>query len=169
MFNKGDMVLYGGEGVCRVDGTEEKKIGSTTAEYYVLCRVDGVNSVFFVPVKSRAAQEKMCRVISASEIKKIIREAEATELPPSDRERKEAYKNAICSADRAAVASLVKSVCEHEKALELKGKKLHKTEEYFLEDAKKFMYGELSAVFKMDKNDVIPFVLGEFSPEEIPR
>lgn len=169
MFNKGDMVLYGGEGVCRVDGIEEKKIGAAAAKYYVLCRVDGVNSVFFVPVESRAAQEKMRRVITASEIKKIVGEAKAEELPPSDRERKEAYKNAICSADRAAIASLVKGVCAHEKALEAQGKKLHKTEEYFLEDAKRFMFGELSAVFKMDKSDVIPFVLGEFSPEEIVR
>lgn len=166
MFNKGDMVLYGGEGVCRVEGIEEKKIGTATASYYVLCRVDGVNSVFFVPVESRAAQEKMCRVITAPEIKKIVAEARAEELPETDRERRELYKNAICSSDRSKIASLIKSVCALREKLDGEGKKLHKTEEYFLDDAKKFMFGELSAVFVMEKNDVIPFVLGEIDPCE---
>ena len=64
------------------------------------------------------------------------------------------------------IASLIKSVCAVQRRLEDNGKKLHKTEEYFLEDAKKFLYGELSSVFVMEKSDVIPFVLGEFVPAE---
>ncbi len=166
MFKKGDMVLYGGEGVCRIDGIEDKKIADRVVSYYVLCHVDGVNSVFFVPVESRAAREKMSKVISAPEIKKIVNEAKPAELSETERGRKESYKNAICQADRPMIASLIKSVCAVKRRLEDDGKKLHKTEEYFLEDAKKFLYGELSSVFIMEKSDVIPFILGEFVPAE---
>ncbi len=166
MYNIGDKVLYGGEGVCRISGIEDKRIAGQVISYYVLCRVDGVNSVFFVPVKSRAAEEKMRKVISAGEIKKIVSEAKPVKLCDTERERKELYKSAVCSADRPLLASLIKSVCAEKEALERLGKKLHKTEEYFLSDAQKMLYSELSSVMNINKDDVLPFVLGKVDPEE---
>lgn len=166
MYNIGDNVLYGGEGVCRISGIEDKKIDGQIISYYVLCRVDGVNSVFFVPVKSRAAEEKMRKVISAGEIKKIVSEAKPLRLCDNDRERKELYKNAMCSADRPLLASLIKSVCAEKEALENDGKKLHKVEEYFLSDVQKMLYSELSSVMNITMDDVLPFILGKIDPEE---
>lgn len=166
MFNIGDKVLYGGEGVCRVDRIEDKCIAGKKVSYYVLDRLDGVNSIFFVPVDSRAADEKMRKVISAEEIKKIIVEAEPSAWPETERERKELYRNAIATADRESIASLIKTVCSVKEELEKNGKKLHKTEEYFLDDAKKLMYGELAAVFNIEKSEIIPFILGKVNPTE---
>ncbi len=166
MFNIGDKVIYGGEGVCRVDRIEDKIIGGKKVSYYVLNRLDGVNSVFFVPVDSRAADEKMRGIISASEIKNIINSTSPADWIAADRERRDAYHVAVTTVDRQSIASHVKTVCAVKKELEKVGKKLHKTDEYFLEDVKKLMFGELSAVFNIEKNQIIPFIVGEFQPTE---
>ena len=80
---------------------------------------------------------------------------------------RDVYSNAINSADRGAIASLIKACDKHRKEISELGKKLHKVDEYFLIEAEKLLYGEFKTVFKIEKAEIIPFVLGEFDPEEI--
>ena len=41
------------------------------------------------------------------------------------------------------------------------GKRLHKVDEYFLIEAEKLLYGEFKNVFKIERDEVIPCVLGK--------
>ena len=167
MYNIGDMVLYGGEGLCRIIGIEDKKIADRTIKYYALTPAGNESSVFYVPTEGKVAETKLRKIISGKENKKIINDAEFASWEENDRQRRDIYSNAINCADRGAIASLIKACDRHKKEISEIGKKLHKVDEYFLAEAEKLLYGEFKTVFKIEKEEIIPFVLGEFCPEEI--
>ena len=72
-YSVNDTVLYGAEGVCRVAEIIQRDFGSGTVDYYVLRPVYNENSTIFVPVNNPALTDKIRRVLSADEIREIIR------------------------------------------------------------------------------------------------
>ena len=40
MYKESDIVVYGTEGVCRIQGTTEKKFDGKTIQYYILTPID---------------------------------------------------------------------------------------------------------------------------------
>lgn len=161
MYEIGDKVLYGGEGICEITGIEDRKIGDKLISYYILKHIDGANSVFLVPINSKVAETKLRKVIKGNEIKDIFKMAKKAPWKELDKERREMYRLALCNADREAIASLVKMVCEKKKELSELGKKLHKVDEYFLTEAEKLLYGEIETFFHVKKGEVVPFILGD--------
>lgn len=167
MYQVGDIVLYGSEGVCRISGIEEKKIVDRRVSCYILEPINDKNSLFFIPTDSQAAQSKLRHIVGAKELDTILHSAKPAAWIESDRQRREAYRTAIGCADRAALASLIKAVCAKREHLASLGKKLHKIDEYFLSEAEKLLYGELSTVFQIKKEEVVPYILGECSPKAL--
>ncbi len=166
MYEIGDKVLYGGEGICEITGIEDRKIADKLISYYILKHIDGANSLFLVPINSKVAETKLRKVITGDEIKAIFKSAEKASWKELDKERKDMYRIALCNADREAIASLVKMVCEKKEELLGLGKKLHKVDEYFLIEAEKLLYGEIETFFTLEKSEVIPFILGDICPED---
>ncbi len=167
MYNIGDMVLYGGEGICSIIGIEDKRIADKKISYYILSPGKGTNSVFYVPVEGKTAETKLRKIITAADFSSIVKEAKPSEWIENDRARRDKYKAAINEADRSSLVSFVKSVKLHKDHLADMGKKLHKLDEYFLVEVEDLLIGELQTIFKIDKGEVISFMLGELEPEAI--
>ncbi len=167
MYNIGDLVLYGGEGICRIVGIEDKKIADRVVKYYALTPEGEGNSVFYVPTEGKAAEAKIRNIISGKEIREIIDNSHSAVWEDNDRARRELYNKAINCADREKVISLIKSCFVHKEELAEQGKRLHKVDEYFLVEAEKLLYGEFKNVFKIERNDIIPFILGKYEIEEL--
>lgn len=167
MYNIGDLVLYGGEGICKIKCIEEKKIADRVIKYYVLTPEGISNSVFYVPMEGKTAEEKIRKIISGKEIKEIINKVSPALWEENDRIRRDNYNKAINCADREMIVSLVKCCDIHKEELSSQGKRLHKVDEYFYSEVEKLLYGELKNVFRLEKNDIIPFILGKYEPEEI--
>ena len=72
-FGVGDTVLYGTQGVCRIERTEKQRVRGNDIEYYVLCPVYNENSTVFVPMQNDALVSKMRSILSAEDIYEMIR------------------------------------------------------------------------------------------------
>ena len=59
MFHVGDTVLYGTQGVCKIEGTEENDLGGNTVEYYVLRPVFDENAKIYVPMNNQMLLSRM--------------------------------------------------------------------------------------------------------------
>ena len=55
-YQIGDVVVFGAEGLCRIEDITEKKFGKEIIQYYVLKQLMRGNSVNYVPVNN----EKSC-------------------------------------------------------------------------------------------------------------
>ena len=72
MFQRGETVLYGSEGVCRIAEIQEMKIGRTKAEYYVLKPVYRESATIYVPVDNPTLVARMKHVLSQQEIDRLL-------------------------------------------------------------------------------------------------
>ncbi len=167
MYNIGDMVLYGGEGLCRISAIEERKIADKKISYYMLSPAKESSAVFYVPVEGKTASTKLREIISADEFILIVESAKPAEWIENDRARRDRYKTAINEADRVSLASYVKAIKIHKEELISQGKKLHKLDEYFYTEVEDLLFGELKTIFRIERTEIIPFILGEASPEKL--
>ena len=97
MFNKGDTVLYGSSGVCRVEGTKQQELYDITMEYLVLKPVYDENSTVFVPIRNKELMSKITPVLSEKQVYEFIDNIpnEKTLWIDDDKQRKQLYQDII--------------------------------------------------------------------------
>ena len=165
MFNIGDLVVYGSDGVCEIADISIRKFGSEDREYYILVPVIDKKSVVYVPVKNEKLKAKMHRVLSSNEIYDLI-----SSIPKqkgiwidNDILRREKYNEIIKNGKHLELISLIKAVKSKQESLKNTGKKLHQSDAKFLAEAQKMLHGEFSVVLNIEIEEVDPFIKEQLS------
>lgn len=160
MFKVNDSVLYGSQGVCKIEKIEAKEIGKTKRDYYVLRPIYQENNTIFVPVDNENLVSKMHSVMSEEEIKELIKTLPNEEMgfEQDDNLRRNSYKEILSSGDRVAVASVIKTLYLEQCRRKEAGKKLPLADEQILNRAETLLYNELSLVLNIKPDQVIPFI-----------
>lgn len=165
MFNIGDLVVYGSDGVCEIADISIRKFGSEDREYYILVPVIDKKSVVYVPVKNEKLKAKMHRVLSSNEIYDLI-----SSIPKqkgiwidNDILRREKYNEIIKNGKHLELISLIKAVKNKQESLKNTGKKLHQSDAKFLAEAQKMLHGEFSVVLNIEIEEVDPFIKEQLS------
>ncbi|MBR1816080.1 MAG: CarD family transcriptional regulator [Lachnospiraceae bacterium] len=146
MFNIGDYIVYGHNGICRVlDITHPDISGIDTDRlYYVLMPEKTKGSRLFCPADDDNISIR--RVISADEAKEILsqtKDIEPLEIS-NDRMRDASYKLAIKSSDLRQWIQVLKTLLIRKKEREELGKKITATDERYLKIAEDALYSELA-------------------------
>ncbi|MBR6950402.1 MAG: CarD family transcriptional regulator [Oscillospiraceae bacterium] len=160
MFHVGEVVLYGAEGVFRVDEISPKKIGKAVTEYYVLRSLYRASNVMYIPVGHGGLEEKMYPVMSRQEIDDLIERipSACVRWVENENERKLRFKEILSCGDRLAVAGLIRTLYEHRINQEKTGKKMHLSDERFLKDAERLLYDEIAHVMEIEPNQVASYI-----------
>ena len=161
MFKVDDVIVYSTQGVCRIEGVEEKTVSGTKKNYFVLKPVNDNGSTMFVPTDNPQALKKMRRLLTESEILKLIDSMpeEQTVWIENDNDRKEHYKKILASGDHVELIKMIKAIYAHKKECEAKGKRLHMTDEHFFKDAEQNLYNEFQYVLKIkSKEELMTYI-----------
>ncbi len=161
MFDIGEYVVFGTDGVCTVEAVGCLDIEGVSKEkvYYTLAPVGkkGSNRIF-APVDSKRVV--MRRVITLDEAKALI--GKINEIKPLDvsdeKKREEAYKAALTSCDCVQIISLIKEIYRRKKARYAAGKKLPAVDERYCSMAENSLYSELSLPLNMEKDRVEEYI-----------
>ncbi len=167
MFHVGEVVLFGAEGVFRVEEISPKKIGKTVTEYYVLRSLYRSSNVMYIPVGQGGLEEKIYPVMSRKEIDDLIERMPTAGIcwVDNENERKLRFKEILSCGDRFAVAGLIKTLYEHRLNQEKTGKKMHLSDERFLKDAERLLYDEIAHVMEIEPNQVVGYIGSRLDPE----
>jgi len=150
MFNIGDLIIYGNEGVCRVEavgkpdnpGANRDKMYYTLAPVYqrgkILTPVD--TGVFIRPVITRGEALKIIEGIPFVHAE-IFNERNLKSLTDH-------YRVKIQSNDCIELVKTIKSINMKRSAAVKCGKKLGVIDERFLKRAENMLYGELAVVLE---------------------
>lgn len=151
MYNVGQLVVYGGHGVCRVDGMEERTVDRKQVTYYVLKPLDHGQTEFYVPVHNPVALAKLRCLLTKQELVSLLRSEKTSEncWIPEENRRKQRYKELINSSDFASLVQMVNTLQIHRQQQLEAGKKFHLCDENFLRDAKRTLEGEISVVLEI--------------------
>ena len=167
-FQVNDSVLYGAEGVCRIADICAQNFMGETAQYYVLKPVYSSTSTVFVPVANAMLTAKMRRILSAEEIRVLIKAMpdEAALWIDNDNARRVRYAEILQNGDRAELVGLIKALYYRREAQQAKGRKLHAADERYLHDAEKVLYDEFAHVLQIKREEVLPFIMEQIQIRE---
>lgn len=173
MFAAGEMVVYGGEGVCRVEGVGTPSLPGMdkTRLYYTLAPLYRSGQVM-TPVDTRVLMRPL---LTGQEVQELI--AQLDQLPEEQAEShntraiKDLYHQVVASYDCKRLAGLIKGVCRRRSWAIHHGRKVSQMDERYLKRAEEQLYGELAAALDMPRDQVLPFIRQTWEkwPEQLPK
>ena len=162
MFQTGDYVYYGSGGVCRVadvcfaplEGMPKEK------QYYVLHSLHDANSVMYVPVNSETVfLRELLTEQKAMDLLDQIREISEID-EPNAKLLKLKYAEAMGKHDPVEWVRVMKTVHGrvHHPARQTKAQRISDTERSFAENAKRYLYTELSLILSVPVNEMEEYI-----------
>lgn len=174
VFHKGDMVVYGGNGVCRIEEISRQSFCGETREYYVLRSLYCAGETVFVPTDNATLTGKMYPALTRDQIDALLlglpeTEPYGTETTQSvttvsepdwiesDEERKNRFDAILASGDRKALLDMLRTLYIHKEKQEKRGKKLHIADERCFREGEKRISEEFAYGLQID-----PAQVGEY-------
>ena len=160
MFQKGNLVVYGMHGVCKILGLEVRRIDRNSVEYYVLEPLKQSEDRYYVPTQNAAAVSKMKPLLNKEQLDVLLSSPDVSQNAwiMDENQRKLKYRELITSGDRAALLSMVKALHIHKDAQLAQGRRLHLCDENFLRDAENLLSGEFSLVLGIEPKEVGAYI-----------
>lgn len=161
MYQIGDKVVYGNIGVCVVLDISELDFMDNGKVYYTLQPYYDENKTIYAPLEGH--KHKIRPIITKEEAEAFIEKLPfiEPETYTNEKERREAYKEVILSADMNRWASMIHFIYKKEQERLAKGQKVSA---HYLEEMKgveKLLLGELAAVLEIPLEEMKEYLLKE--------
>jgi CarD family transcriptional regulator len=160
MFNSGDHVVYGNNGVCIVEnvGTVNLSGINKESQYYTLIPLYSRNSKVFAPVDN--VKTVIRKVISKNEALDLLDNLISLELVEIDdyKKREEYYKKVIHDCECVELIRIIKTLYLNKQTRIAQGKKNTALDEKYLRLAQENLYGELAVALDIEKSGVIDVI-----------
>lgn len=156
MFKVGDVIVYGAQGICKIDSCETKQTGRQSVDYYVLKPLYNSNTAVFVPVENEGLVAKMLSVLSKTQAESLVRKIPQIAIIEikDDNAKREEYKNVLASGNRERIVSVIKTIRFEREVRRENGKRLNMIDEQILRKAELLLYNELAFVMGVTPDEV---------------
>ena len=152
MYQTGEYVVYGIQGVCRVIGTEKQLVNRKRIEYLVLEPLARGESRYYLPTQNPTAMKKLQPLLSRQEMDELMSSQEISRdrWIREENLRKQYYRDLMSGGTRTAMLQMLRALYRHRNEQEAAGKKFHQCDDNFLRDAEKLLCSEISLVMECD-------------------
>ena len=156
MFNIGDLLFYGTNGVCRVGEICSSPFDSTdTRSFYKLTPIaENSTLVIYTPVDN--TQVIMRSLISKEEAEALVARIGSIEKVAVDVEkrRKEAYRETIREGNPEGYVKIIKTVRARREVFRRTRRRVPDLDNDFEHTARTCLYGELSTVLGISREEI---------------
>lgn len=160
MYEVGDFIVYGKNGVCKIDAIGTIDMGDIGSDrmYYTLTPIYSKGSKIFTPVDN--GKVVIRDVISKDEAEKLLKEIGELEIltEDNDKQREKIYKETLNKCDCREWAKMVKTLCLRNRDRIQQGKKVMAIDERYLHMAEESLFGELALPLEITKDKVEEYV-----------
>lgn len=160
MLQINSYIIYGANGVCKINDIRKEKLCGTKQTYYVLSPIDNASSTIYVPVDNEALVSKMKSVLKREEIVSLIEDVKDRMLPwiSDNKERGDYYTIVLSRGDRREILALIRTIYRKRLELTAQRKKLWAVDENALKRAEKIINDEFSLVLGIAPENVPGFI-----------
>ena len=164
-FNKGDTVVYGIYGICKI-----KEIRFTSfspdrpkEKYYVLSPDENKNSTYYVPFSS--ADEVLRLPMSKCEIEALIENARKIHIdwPENRQHRSECLRQIVSGGISEELIVLLGYLYTKRTELSSQNKTLPSTEEVLFSSAERLLHNEIAHSLGLSENEVCSYICELFN------
>ena len=161
MFNVGEFVVFGTDGVCMVEnvGALEMEGVAKDKQYYTLTPVGkkGSNRIFAPVDGKRVVMRKVLTVEEARDFVESLDDIGRLKIP-DERKREDTYKAVLQSCDHIKLTELIKEMYARRSERAAVGKKLPSVDERYFTAAENSLYSELGLSLNMEKDEIRSFM-----------
>ncbi len=160
MFKAGSYVVYGVNGVCKVEGitafcapgSEEEK------EYYVLEPLGKNGGIVYVPLSgNKITLRPVMTEEEALALIKLIPELKPLDIP-SDKHREEEYKKAMTTCDSVQWVRIIRTLHDRKEERIGQGKQVTSMDTRYWKAAEHYLYSELAIALSKDMDEIEDFI-----------
>lgn len=160
MYQTGDLVQYGGTGVCRISEIKSQSFLEGEERLYYVMRPLYKSCVISVPVDSEKVFIRP--IITRDEADRLICLIPGLDCPAyhcrASRELAEHYDSKLKSHDCRDWMELAISIYAKKKALLSQKRKFGSVDERFLKQAEELLFGEFAAALEIPKDQVRGYI-----------
>jgi len=168
MFEKGEYVVYGQNGICMVEDTTTLSMPDVKEGklYYVLIPQNTSGGKIYSPVEN--GKVIMRRILTGQEANELIDSMpDIKELKiADDRGREEIYKKALRTCDCKEWVKVIKTLYARGQERKEHGRKMTSTDERYFRQAEDNLFAELSMALHIEKNEVSDFIMKRMEEKE---
>lgn len=160
MFNVGDYIVYGVNGVCKVEEIGSLDSGNLPKDrvYYTLLPVYLKGSKIFTPADNKKVlMRPVLNKDEAMELIDDIRNIDALWIT-DEKKRENDYRDALKKCDCKELVRIIKTIYSRKQGRIAEGKKMTMGDEKYFHMAEESLYGELAIPLNMDKEEVKYFI-----------
>ncbi len=160
MFEKDQLIMCGGHGVCRVANITGNPIDrfDKKRKYYVLEPVFEKGSTVYTPVDNDKVI--MRRIMTKEEAQKLVEGITMIETVwvQEEKGREQMYKEAIRTYDCRSLVQIIKTLYLRKQNRLQEGKKVLSSDEQYLRKAEELLYSEMSVALAIPKEEVESYI-----------
>ena len=164
MFTAGDLVVYGGEGVCRVDGvgTIATPGGDKGRAYYTLSPLYRSGQVMTPVDTGVLMRPAMTAAEAAAFLEQLPQLPPEAPEGPGQRAAKDHYHDVVTSYDCGRMAAMIKYACRRRRWAQQHNRKISQLDERYLRRAEEQLYGELAVALGVDRQEVCAYIQRDY-------
>lgn len=168
MFEKGELIICGGHGVCRVIDITDNPIDrkDRKRKYYLLEPVFEKTSTIYTPVDNEKII--MRRIMNKEEAEKLIAHIREIDVMwvQEEKRREQTYKDALRTYDSRSLMQIIKTLYQRKNMRINEGKKVLSSDEQYLRKAEELLYSEMSLALSIPKDQVGAYIVEAVKKQE---
>lgn len=161
MFEKGEYIVYGTSGVCKVEDITTMNLDGISKEklFYILTPLCQNGGRIFTPVDNQ--KTLMRPILSQEEAKKLIKDIPRIEglWIVNDKQREVTYRECMRNCDCRGWIKIIKTLYLRKIERAAQGKKVTATDEKYLKMAEEHLYLELSIPLEITKERMEAYII----------
>ena len=169
MYDIGDYVVYGHNGICRVEDITNPGFSGVDKDkkYYVLQPLNTKGSRIYSPVNNKKVLIRS--VMTSEEAEKFIEEIPMVEVLwiGNEKMREESYKAAMLTCEPVEWVKIIKTLYLRGKDRIRQGKKITATDERYLKLAEESLYSELAFALDKQKEEMEAYITDRIKRQKI--
>ncbi len=169
MFTSGDYVIYGNNGICKVQDITTLDISGIDKKrkYYLLKPIFLSGSTVYIPVDT--ADEVLRKAMTREEALAFIDSIPGVSLIPLADERtlEQTYKEYMHRSSAEGWLRLIKTIYLRKEKRLSDGHKVTAVDSRYFKLAEDFLYGELSVALDMSRDDVRTYIINTMNQEQV--
>ena len=168
MFEAGDYVIYGHNGICQVKGTTTLEMEGVPKNrlYYILTPQDGRTGTIYTPTEN--GKLVLRSVMSREEAEQLIQDIPDIETLDieNDKRREEKYKECLRTCDGREMLRVIKTIYLRKSKRLRCGKKATAVDERYMKMAENNLYSELSMLLEVPKDEMVSYIAAQVKKQE---
>lgn len=168
MFEKGQLIMCGGHGVCRVVSITDNPVDrrDKVRKYYVLEPLFEKASTIYTPVDNdKVIMRRVMTKEEAEELTKRVTEIDTVWIQ-EEKKREQMYKEAIRTYDCRSLVQVIKTLYIRKQNRIQEGKKVLSSDEQYLRKAEELLYSEMSVALSIPREEVETYIKDVVSRQE---